>query len=250
MQIKDRRIIIRPKQRKDSPDTFPIVTNTNIAHFFHERLFYGLYAYLKNKNIRWILDKNLPPWGLNVTLMCADKLNIPVTYEEFVNHQLYPHGDADIKKNPNWQYVLELVKRIAHSTHPDVVFTPAYKVLYFRNDADRRKMVGYTGQLDKYFDRVVYDFNTMSADEQMRLFMKCSHFVTIEGAATTNIIFMNEAAKMFVISNTDNSWQMMFGTGSRIHSFERMILNAGQFDDDIEYTDEIGKEIIRFITTS
>jgi len=250
MNFKDRRIVIPTKQWKEPPGTFPVVMNTNIAHFFHERLFYALYAYLKNKNIRWILDKNLPSWGLNVTLMCADKLNIPITYEDFVNHQLYPHGDANITKNPMWQDVLELVKRIADSTYPDVVFTLPYKVLYFRDDTVSRKMVGYKGQLDKYFDRIVYDLSAIPGDEQVKLFMKCSHFVTVEGAATTNIIFMNKSAKMFVISNTDNSWPLMFGTSSRIHSLERMILNTSHFDNPIQYTDEIEKEIIRFVTTS
>jgi len=235
---------------KESPDTFSVVMHSNIAHFFHERLFYALCAYLHNNNIHWILDKNLLSWELKATLMCADKLNIPVTYADFDDHQLYPHGDANLTKTPNWQYVLELVKRIADSTYPDVVFTLPYKVLYFRDDAVTKKMVGYKGQIDKYFDRIVYDFSAMSGEEQVKLFMKCSHFVMLEGAATTNIIFMNRAAKMFVISNTDNSWPLMFGTASRIHSLERMILNTSHFDNPIQYSDEIEKEIIRFVTTS
>ena len=180
--------------------------------------------------------------------MCADKLNIPITYRD-LDASLYPSWDKNLAQNNDFRTVLDLVNRIARDRFPESVFTQPYKVLYFRNDVSRRKMVGYDGQLDKYFDKIVYDFNSMPIDEQIKLFMKCSHFVTIEGAATTNIIFMNKSAKMLTITNHPNSWPLMFGTASCIQSVHSFSLNKRDFDADIQYSNSIEKEIIRFITT-
>ena len=54
----------------------PTIPGYNIAHFFHEALFYALDAYIKNNQIKWILCKKLKEWELQFTLLCIKHLNI------------------------------------------------------------------------------------------------------------------------------------------------------------------------------
>jgi len=84
-------------------------------------------------------------------------------------------------------------------------------------------------------------------EKQVKLFMKCSHFVTIEGATVTNIIFMNKRAKVLVISPTNNSWQLMFGTSFAVNLFNYLVLYLDNFNEDIRYDDKIEDAMITFL---
>ena len=228
-------------------DCFKISTipGYNIGHFFHETLYYALDAYIKNKNIKWILCKNLKEWELQFTLLCIKHLNIEYEYSDLTG---YRSGlPFNISKNPNLFYILDLIQTIIKKEYPDAIFNEDYKVLYFRNDAPRRRMIGYNNKLDTYFDEIVYNVNNMSFEKQVKLFMKCSHFVTIEGACLTNIIFMNKQAKVLDISPTNNSWQLMFGTSYAINTFNYLILYLDDFNKDIQYNKKIEDAILTFL---
>ena len=223
----------------------PTIPGYNIGHFFHENLFYALDAYIKNKQIKWILCKKLKEWELQFTLLCIKHLNIDYEYSDLTG---YRSGmPFNISKNPNLFYILDLIQTIIKKEYSDATFDENYKVLYFRNDAQRRRMIGYDNKLDGYFDEIVYNFNSMSFEKQVRLFMKCSHFVTIEGANLTNIIFMNKKARVLDISPTNNSWQLMFGTSYAINMFNYLILYMDDFNKDIQYNEKIENAIISFL---
>jgi capsular polysaccharide biosynthesis protein len=217
----------------------------NIGHFFHETLFYALDAYIKNNQIKWILCKKLKEWELQFTLLCIKHLNINYEYSDLTG---YRTGlPFNISKNPNLFYILELIQTIIKKEYPDATFNENYKILYFRNDAARRRMIGYDNKLNGHFDEIIYNFNDMSFEKQVRLFMKCSHFVTIEGANLTNIIFMDKRAKVLDISPTNNSWQLMFGTSYAINTFNYLILYMDDFNKDIQYNEKIENAIVSFL---
>ena len=48
--------------------------SSNIAHFFHEILFYGIDAFLRNKNVKWVIYDNLTEWELKFTMLCIKYL--------------------------------------------------------------------------------------------------------------------------------------------------------------------------------
>ena len=108
-------------------------------------------------------------------------------------------------------------------------------------------MIGYDNKLNEHFDEIIYNFNNMSFEKQVKLFMKCSHFVTIEGANITNIIFMDKRAQVLVISPTNNSWPLMFGTSYAINSFNYLVLYLDDFNKDIQYNEKIENAMITFL---
>lgn len=234
----------------------------NIGHFFHEILFYAIDAYLKNKNIKWVVHNNLTEWENKFTLMCIKHLNI---YYEIVdltteykniynynNNNNWDRGSPDIKNccPENYDNIMSMIQNIIKLEFPDTVYNGNYKVLYFRNDAGRRKMINYNGNLDQYFDEIVYDFENMSFEDQVKVFMKCSHFVTIEGTnLTANIIFMNKKAKVFGLSSSNNSWPLVFGTSKLIDKFIQYCLEKPMncVNDDILYTSELEDRIKEFL---
>jgi len=220
--------------------------SVNIAHFFHENLFYALDAFLRNKSIGWILHTGLSEWENKFTVLCAKYLNISIVYEDLGEYR-NPNYNLHISNNENYSIIMNLIQSFIKSEYPDITYNPNYKVLYFRDDAYRRKMIAYKNTLNKYFDEIIYDFNTLSFEAQVKLCMKCSHFVTIEGACLTNIIFMNKLAKVLNISTTDNSWQLMFGTSNCVSVFDRYTIGTANFDDNIQYSDSIENKILNFI---
>ena len=228
------------------PPTFKLGTINNIGHFFHENLFYAIEAYLRDPTTQWILHNELTEWERGITLMCAKHLGIAYAVEDLTGYG-YRSLQRNISLSPYFRKILKIVKDAAEKEFPDAKFQPKYRVLYFRDDASRRRMRGYARQLHKYFDEVVYNMAAYSFEDQVRLFMRCSHFVTVEGACLTNVIFMDNRAKVLDISTTDNSWQMMFGTACCVGSFERMVLGLPNFDLDIQYNEDIENRIRVFL---
>ena len=83
-------------------------------------------------------------------------------------------------------------------------------------------------------------------EEQVRLFHKTTHFITIEGAHLTNILFMNHNSKILIFSPVRNSWQEMFGT-SKIVSYLEIITTGGDFHSDIYFNNSIKNKILHFV---
>ena len=74
-----------------------------------------------------------------------------------------------------------------------------------------------------------------------------THFVTIEGAHLTNILFMNPNAKILIFSPIKNSWQLEFGTSRIVNKFE-IITTGGNFNSNIKFNNIIENKIINFLT--
>lgn len=229
-----------------SNPVFKIGTINNIGHFFHETLFYAIDAWLNDKQTRWILHHHLTEWEQGITDMCAKYLGIECEYADLTGHR--NACDLRINSTPNFAEILKLVRDSAKAEFPDVQYDPNYSVLYFRDDASRRRMQGYKGELNNRFNEVVYNMAAYSFADQVRMFMECGKFVSVEGATFTNIIFMDERARVLDISTTDNSWQTMFGTASCVGRFERMILGLSEFDWDIQYNGDIENRILTFLS--
>ena len=229
----------------------------NIAHFFHEQLFHAIDIFLQDNNTKWIL-KGGQGWENSFTQLMAKYIGIEIIKDDSSIHdKISLNGEKNLRKSANYHKILELVQEAIHKEYPEIEYNGNYKVLYFRNDARRRKMAGYQNQLDKYFDKIIYNMN-ISFEEQVKLFMNCSHFVTIEGAHLTNVVFMNKKAKVLDISPMNNSWQEMFGTSICVDTFINYYFNLRPstrkaedkiFNSNIQFNLEIENKIIEFLKT-
>ena len=73
----------------------------------------------------------------------------------------------------------------------------AWRVLYPRTDANYRRLLDPT-KITCHFDEVVHSMS-LPFFEQVRIFARSSLFVTVCGAATTNIIFMPPSAVVIAV---------------------------------------------------
>lgn len=221
---------------------------TNIAHFFHEFLFYAINAYIIDNTTEFILDTKLSEWELKFCLLISKHLNIKVSYLDFYYDPSEILPPKNIKKNPNFNTVISLIKDIIKKEYK-IEYTGDYKVLYFRDDCPRRKMIKYNNEINHLFDEVITDMTKLLFEEQVQLFMKCSHFVTIEGAQLTNILFMNYNSKIYNISTKDNCWTKLFGLETCINSgnFYMTIIDSVEFNSNIEYNKNIENNIIMWL---
>lgn len=102
-----------------------------------------------------------------------------------------------------------------------------YTVLYTRQDALRRRMLE-SDCLHSYFDCVVHDLS-ISLHEQVKIFSSASHFVTLEGAHLTNVIFMQPSCKVLSLQvHHKNSWQIHFGTSRLVNVFDTSVVITKQ----------------------
>jgi len=220
---------------------------TNIAHFFHEIVFHAIAAYLKDNSVIFVLDTALSEWESKFMHLLIKHLNIAHEYATL--H--YDTNNACLERNiqalPHFTEIMALIRKIVCDEFPDITYTGNYKVLYLRDECPRRKMLGYNGELNHYFDEVITDMSALTFEQQVKLFMKCSHFITIEGAQLTNIIFMNKDATIYSISTTNNCWTLIFGTYKCIKNLELIVLNYPDFNDNITYTPVIKNIITKAI---
>jgi hypothetical protein len=221
---------------------------TNIAHFFHEYLFYALDAYIMNNTITFILDTKLSEWELKFCLLICKHLNIKLEYDDLYYDPHNGGGSYNIKENKNFIPIMNLIKNIISKEY-NINYNGNYKVLYFRDECPRRKMIHYNGEINHMFDEIITDMTILTFDEQVKLFMKCSCLVTTEGAHLTNILFMNNDAKIFNISTKDNCWTLMFGLYKCINenNFTMILIDSQDFNSNIIYTKDIEDNILLFL---
>ena len=223
----------------------------NIAHFFHDILFHAIVKYIENNSICWVLDHDLSEWEYQITKILIDYLNINYKINDSISETQYHKLDRNIGKSKYFNNVVKIVRSaIFNKYNLGITNTNPvsdYKVLYFRNDASRRKMINYNDNLNDMFDEIVIDMATKTFEEQVKLFNKMTHFVTIEGAHLTNILFMNPNAKILIFSPIKNSWQLMFGTSRVVNKIE-IITTGGDFHSNIKYNEKIENEIKKFLT--
>lgn len=221
----------------------------NIGHFLHEIVFHGIVEYIKDSSIEWVLDNDLSDWEYNITKRVIDHLHINFEINNTGIETHFVKYDRNVKNNKHFNKVIQIIRTSVfnyYELEKKNIERPTYKVLYFRNDSTRRKMLNYNNELNHLFDEIVIDMGLKTFEEQVKLFHKTTHFVTIEGAHLTNIIFMNPYTKILIFSPIRNSWQEMFGTSSLVNHFE-IITTGGEFDSNINYNDKIKNKIINFL---
>ena len=222
----------------------------NIAHFLHEMLFHGIVAYINNNSIKWVLDNDLSDWEYNISKCVIDHLHLNFEINNTGIDTPFVKYDRNIKINKHFNQVIQIIRTSVFNRYKldeKNVGRPSYKVLYFRDDASRRKIMNYNNELNHLFDEIIVDMGGKPFEEQVRLFHKTTHFVTIEGAHITNIIFMDYNTKVFVFSPTRNSWPEMFGT-SRCVKYLEIVKTGGDFNSNINYDEKIKNKIINFFS--
>lgn len=219
--------------------------NVNIGHYLHDILFHAIDLYLQNNNVIFILSTYLREWEKELTLLFINHFNIPYKIEQFETMQKFTLG-RNISVSPNFNTFFDVLKKFISKKY-NITYDNNYRVLYYREDCKRRKLINVNQDIYKYFDLVIKDMSKLSFEEQVTIFMKTSHFVTTEGAHITNIIFMNKDAKILNICNNNNSWQVMFGTNKLINKFEVFIDKYQEFNANILYNTNIEKKILEFI---
>lgn len=221
----------------------------NIGHFIHDIIFHGIVKYIEDNSIKWILDDDLSDWEYNITKCVIDHLNIKFEINNTGIDTSFGKYHRDIKKNKHFSKIIQIIRTSVFNCYKleeKKIDSPNYKVLYFRDDASRRKMMNYNNELNHLFDEIIVDMGSKTFEEQVRLFHKTTHFVTIEGAHLTNILFMNLNTKILVFSPIRNSWQEMFGTSRLVNHFE-IITTGGDFHTNINYNDKIKNKTINFL---
>lgn len=221
----------------------------NIGHFLHEILFHAIVEYIEDKSINWVLDNDLSDWEYNITKCVIDHLHINFEINNTGIDTPFANYDRSIKNNKHFNEVIQIIRTSVFNCYKleeKNIDRPSYKMLYFRDDASRRKMMNYNNELNHLFDEIVVDMGSKTFEEQVRLFHKATHFITIEGAHITNIIFMNPSTKILVFSPIRNSWQEMFGTSTLVNQFE-IKTTCGDFNSNIDYNDKIKDKIINFL---
>jgi hypothetical protein len=148
----------------------------------------------------------------------------------------------------NFEKVMETIKTIAGNEF-NVDYVPGYKVLYLRNECDIRRFLNYNKQVDSYFDEVITDMSLYSFEDQVKLFMKCSALVSIDGAALTNIVFMNKDATVLSLTTTLNGgrWITSFGINKCVRSVEEKVLNCHNYNDNMIFNDDVKNTIVGFL---
>lgn len=220
----------------------------NIAHFLHEIIFQGIAKYIDDNSIKWILDNDLSDWEYNITMCVIEHLHINFEINNTGIDTQFIKNDRNIKNHKYFQQVMEIIRTSVFNKYniKENSNRTSYKVLYFRDDASRRKMLNYNNNLNHMFDEIIVNMGSKTFEEQIKLFNKATHFVTIEGAHITNIIFMNLNTKILVFSPIINSWPKMFGTSKFVNHLE-IKTTGGNFHSNIEYNDHIKNNIINFL---
>ena len=224
---------------------FPV----NIGHFLHEVLFHGIVEYINNNSIKYVLDNDLSDWEYNITKCVIDHLHINFEINNTGIDTPFAKYERNIKNNKHFNEVMQIIRTSVFNCYKikeKNIDRLSYKVLYFRDDASRRRMMNHNNELNHLFDEIVVDMGSKTFEEQVRLFHKATHFITIEGAHLTNIIFMNPSTKILVFSPIINSWPKMFGTSRCVKHLE-IVITGGDFNSKINYNDKIKNKIINFL---
>lgn len=219
----------------------------NISHFFHEYLFWAIDSYIKCPNTIFVLDNKLHEWELKFTLMIIKHLGVSYVFEDLV-YNCQGVYRVNLNNCPNFEKVMEIIKTIVNKEFK-VEYKPGYKVLYLRNECEFRKFSNYSKDVDSCFDEIITDMSVFSFEDQVKLFMKCSILVSIDGAALTNIVFMNKDATVLSLTTTanDGRWIALFGLNRCIRSLEEKILNCKNYNDNMIFNDDVKNTIVRFL---
>ena len=217
------------------------VRASNIAHFYHAELPF-IYKFLNNFNKPiniyfsyytetdiWFADHNKK---FKIQWIC-DLLKILILTHNHVLYEKIPKDAYKIKMFPNklkFNHTVNInickqIRTIIFNRYniPKNRIVQKYKVFYTRKDCGRRNIYNYE-ILKDLFD-IFIDNLSISLKDQVELFSRTTHFVSVEGAHMTNIAFMRPDAKVLSIQmNKQNSWAKMFKLNNMIEKFDTNIL--------------------------
>ncbi len=179
----------------------------------------------------YIFEDNIYRWHkgiLNILIENKKLIKIDTITNTSDIIEIYPKSPMiiDIKYI---EYLRSLV--FEYYKIPFNINLPSFKVLYTRiQDTSRRHVLNYEIVKDN-FDLIIHSLN-ISFEEQVKLFSKITHFVSVElGAHSVNIMFMQPNSRVMNILTRTNftdidkrpenydSWQMRFGTYKLIKEF-------------------------------
>ena len=222
-------------------------TGVNISHFFHEHLFWAIDAYIRTPEVLFVLDNKLHEWELKFSLLVIKHLGVQYVFED-IDYNYQGITRINLNNCSNYEKVMETIKNIVNKEFA-VENIPGYKVLYLRNECKFRKFQNYIQQVDSYFDEVIPDMSKLSFEDQVKLFMKCSILVSIDGAALTNIVFMNNNASVLALTTTlnDGRWIAKFGINKCIRNVEEKILQCNNYNDNMIFDDDVKNTIVEFL---
>lgn len=211
--------------------------NSNIGHFLHQELQYLLDFLLKDISVELLLPEYIKidkrfQWHYGIFNVLQSKNTNFITVSEFENdeniHIIHPGSPQLI----NISYIKYLQKIVFEYYNVDIrEKNDTYKVLYTRTgDTDRRHILNSESVKDQ-FDLII-DNLTLPFEDQIKLFSKVTHFVSVEsGAHFVNIMFMKPNTRvMNILTRTDfstidnrkenyDSWQLRFGTYIFVNEF-------------------------------
>jgi len=253
-------------------------SESNIAHFLYQSLSLLMdiinnttnniillvpQHIISNFQTRWhsgilkILESNID----NFSLQIKDNSRHVNTYI------IKPQCPSKINVN-NLKKLREFTMKYYNISYP---LNISYKILLTRIQdigVSRRHVYGFEKVKD-HFDLIIHSLN-ISFEEQVKLFSKCSHFVSVEGSSHfSNSIFMPSESKiMSICTRTDfsslndrtvnyDSWQLRFGGAELVKEFNvqtkattRVACNTEQdhdMNDHIMIDDKLKEAIILFL---
>ena len=77
----------------------------------------------------------------------------------------------------NYSKIFTTLKKIISEKY-NINYDNNYRVLYARNDCNYRKLLNINNNNINKFDLIIEDMSKLSFEEQVKIFMKTSHFVT------------------------------------------------------------------------
>ena len=128
--------------------------------FLHDIIFHAVVEYIKDNSIKWVLDNDLSDWEYNITKCVIDNLHINYEINNPGVDTLFAKFDRNINKNEHYNQVIDLIRKSVNNKYnlkENCNEQITHKVLYLRNDASRRKMVNYNGEVNYLFDEIVED---------------------------------------------------------------------------------------------
>ena len=198
------------------------INNNNIGHFLHEELI-PLWNFINNNEINKLIITNSCDFITSII-----KIILPTSNIKCVTNlcQYSSYQTIEIKKNRlnfnkdhNSYKRIVLLREMIYNRYSIPLTIPVnYKILYTRSDCHRRRLLNYN-EISNMFDIVIHNFS-INFEEVVKLLSKSSHFVSLEGAAFTNVLAMNPLTKVLSIQvGSTNSWQKMFGTYKLVTDF-------------------------------
>ena len=249
----------------------------NIAHDFHELIFHILLHFIHRpklflENITFRINNKMMLWTKYLINLICDDLSIKTVFtDEIIG--TFPrtigytrNGYAPlrrIKKYRNFMNYIDYINNLALKKTGLEKRGNNYKytVLHTRKECSNRRLLNCDA-IKQHFDLVIDDMN-IDIEDQIKIYQKATHIVTVSGAQLTNIIFMEKNAKVMDIYNHQmKCWATRYGTSLCINNYVPVQTNSYKIIEgmnkhkstslevsDIVVDDILKDKIIEFLNT-